>query len=77
MDAYGIMIMLSDPVDTQQLGQDSLILLFDLTSDCTEIHKEVCPEVLVSDSGKVGKKTVKFPKTTVSLNHLFNQTTHF
>ncbi len=30
--------------------------------------------LLVSNSGKVGK-TVRFPKTTVSLNYLFNQIT--
>ncbi len=35
LDTYGIMIMLFDPIDTQQLSQDSLILLFDITSDYT------------------------------------------
>ncbi len=35
LDAYGIMIILFDPIDTQQLSQESLILLFDITSDYT------------------------------------------
>ncbi len=35
LDAYGIMFMLFDPIDTKQLSQDSLILQFDITSDYT------------------------------------------
>ncbi len=40
LDAYGIMIMLFDPTDTQQLSQDSLILLFVITSDYTKYIKK-------------------------------------
>ncbi len=36
----GIMIMLFDLIDTQQLSQDSLILLFDMTSDYTKYIKK-------------------------------------
>ncbi len=59
--------MLFDPIDTQQLSQDSLILQFDITSDYTKYRKKVCPKFLTN---KVGK-TVNYPKTTVSLqsNH--------
>ncbi len=31
LDAYGIVIMLFDPIDAQQLSQESLILRFDYT----------------------------------------------
>ncbi len=40
LDASGIMIMLFDLIDTQQLSQDSLILLFDMTSDYTKYIKK-------------------------------------
>lgn len=49
----GIMIMLLDPIDTQLLSQDSLILLFDITSDYTKYIKKVFIRyLLVSDSGR-------------------------
>ncbi len=52
-----IVIMLFDPIDTQQLSQDSLILLFDITSDNTKYIKKVCPKAFISfwESGKNSK----------------------
>lgn len=47
LEAYGITIMLFDPIDTQQWGQDSLILLFDITWDYT---KYITNRSLESDS---------------------------
>ncbi len=48
LDAYGIVIMLFDPIDTQELSQDSLILLFDVTLDYTKYIKKVCPKAFIS-----------------------------
>ncbi len=76
LDACG-MIMLFDPIDIQQLSQDSLTLLFDITSDYTKyIKKKVDPKAFISFWPWESGKTIKFPKTTVSLNYLFNQITH-
>ena len=66
LDACGIMIIFSDSIDTQQLSQDSLILLFDWTK---YMKRSVWGSLLVSE-------TVKFPRPTMSLNYLCNQITH-
>ena len=36
LDAYGIIIMFSDPIDAHQLSQDNPILLLDITSEGTK-----------------------------------------
>ncbi len=73
-DAYGIMIVLFDPIDTQQLNQTSLTQLTQLQTTLIHKTRSALRYFLVSDSGKVGK-TAKFPQTTASLNYLFNQIT--
>ncbi len=59
---------------TQFLDACGIVVMFFGPID-TQQMSHVLRHVLLSDSGKVGK-TVKFPKTTVSLNYLFNQITH-
>lgn len=67
LDAHGINIMLFDPTHAQQLSQDSLIMLFDITSDYAKYQN-----LLVSASVEVWR-TVKFLQTTASLtkSHTF------
>ncbi len=73
LDTYG---MLFDLIDTQQLCQDSLILLFDKTSDYTKYIKNVCPNTFISFWLCESQRSSKIPQNTVSLNYLFNQITH-
>lgn len=54
LDAHGVMIVLLEHVDVQQLSQGSLMLLFDKNSDDTEyIKRSVWRLLLASDCGKV------------------------
>ena len=63
-----IMILLFDPINTQ-LSQDSLMLLFDITSD---EKRSVQRHWLISDSGK----TSKIPQYCISELSLLSNHTH-
>ena len=55
LDAHGVIIVLFEHMDVQQLSQDSLMLLSDINSDDTEHIKRSAWRLLsVSDCGKVG-----------------------
>ncbi len=65
------MITLFDPIDTQQLSQDSLILRFDRTSDYTKYIKKVCPKAFISfwlwENGKNSEITQNYCISELSL----------
>ncbi len=69
------MIILFDPINAQQLSQDSLILLFDITSDYTKYIKKVCPKAFISFWLWESGKNTKIPQN-YCIYYLFNQITH-
>ena len=76
LNAYRIMTMVFDSIDTRQLSHSSLIMLFYITADDTKyiLKKNIQRHLLVSDSSKEGNK--RCPKTAVCLHYLSNPITH-